>query len=234
MPVWWKAPANVLSDEILVRVGGAGGELQYKQLALKQAMLSVDRNTYGSQKSLQYADIDGKTFLELNGFHANGSTLPKVTITSADTSLLPADNEFVIRKKVGGFWQIDYAPLSACMSASVSANVSVDTDVVGTQRSIEWAEDDGQEYLQLYGMDMPDADPETVTVTETGVAYHLLPDDYAFVVRTEQGGIIEYKDVSLCCMLSGHGDPRVSCDTEKIQDRKSLDLVLSGNGAPYY
>ena len=54
-------------------------------------------------------------------------------------------------------------------------------------------------------MDDEDAEPETVTVSQRGVAYHLLPDDYTFVVRTEPGGEIQYKDVSLCCMLSGAG-----------------------------
>ena len=181
-------------------------------------MLSVDRSTYGTQKSLQYAEIGGKTFLELNGFHSDGTTVPNVTLTSADTSLLPSSTEFVLREKdANGYWQLKYAPLSVKVSVDVSAAVSVDTDAASPQHSIEWAGDEGAKYLQLYGMDGADAEPETVTVSESGVAYHLLPDDYTFVVRTEPGGEIQYKDISLCCMLSGGaGDPRVSCDTEKL------------------
>ena len=137
VPVWWKQPSNVLSDEFLVRVGGAGGELKYKQVALKQAMLSVDRNTYETQKSLQYAEIDGKTFLELNGFHADGQALPSVTLTSADVSLLPEDTEFLYRQKDSdGYWQLKYAPLSAKVSIDVSAEVEVDSDATHAQHSI--------------------------------------------------------------------------------------------------
>lgn len=238
VPTYFDDPAYVLSDELefVLRRGGAGGEIEYRKLLLKQDILSVDKQGNPNQKSLQYCDLGNGAFLELDHFHSNGTTSPKVVITSADTSLLPANQEFVIRKKVGAFWQIDYTPLSACLSGVLSGatQISVDTDVVGSQRSIEWAEDDGQEYLQLYGMDGPDADTETVTIQRTGIGYHLLPDDYTFVVRTAPGGRIEYKDISLCCMLSGSGEPTISCDNEVIGTRKSLDLIRPNNAEPYY
>lgn len=281
VPTYFDDPAYVLSDELefVLRRGGAGGEIEYRKLLLKQDALSVDKQGNPNQKSLQYCNLGNGTFLELDHFHSDGMTSPKVVLTSADTRLLPEDQEFVIRKKVGGFWQIDYTPLSACLSGVLSGatqvdseipnlqlssiqtkddgtqsyhqlfnfdnpgktiqlsdlgnyemvvrdfaevpggeiinfvklsnllhqQISVDTDVVGTQRSIEWVKDGGQEYLQLYGMDDPDEDTETVTIQRSGVGYHLLPDDYTFVVRTAQGGHIEYKDISLCCMLSGGG-----------------------------
>ena len=310
VPTYFDDPAYVLSDELefVLRRGGAGGEIEYRKLLLKQDMLSVDKQGNPNQKSLQYCDLGNGAFLELDHFHSNGTTSPKVVLTSADTSLLPDNQEFVIRKKVGGFWQIDYTPLSACLSGVLSgatqvdseipnlhlssiqtkddgtqsyhqlfnfdnpgktiqlsdlgnyemvvrdfaevpggevinfvklsnllhAQIEVDTDVVGTQRSIEWAEDDGREYLQLYGMDGPDADTEKVTIQRTGVGYHLLPDDYTFVVRTAQGGHIEYKDITLCCMLSGGGEPTISCDNEVVGTRKSLDLIRPNNAEPYY
>lgn len=216
IPNWWEDPVSAMGSgyEFVLRSGGAGGEVEYRSILLKQAQLSVDRGTYHTQKSLQYAEIDGKTFLELNGFHANGTTLPKVTLTSAETTLLPNNAEFLYRTKDNaGYWQLNYAPLSVNLSVDAMASLSVDTDVVGTQRSIEWVEDqqDGN-YIQLYKMDEPGQE-NTTTIRQAGIGYRLLPDDYEFVVRSQQGGQIDYMDVSLCCLLSGAGGPPISGDT---------------------
>ena len=121
-------PQSILSDdcEFVIRKGGAGGEIDYTTVKLRQAMLSVDRQGHPNQRSLQYADLGDGTFLELNGFHADGTTKPKVVLTSSDTTLLPADNEFLIRRKVNGFWQLEYAPLSV----SISGDTLVDSQVL--------------------------------------------------------------------------------------------------------
>lgn len=54
---------------------------------------------------------------------------------------------------------------------------------------------------------------------------------FEFVVRdhkTAPGGqIVNYVKLS---SLLGY----LSCDTEKVVSRKSIDTVLSGDGAPYY
>lgn len=115
-------------------------------------------------------------------------TLPKVSLTSADVSLLPNNHEFLIRKKVGGFWQIDYAPLSACVEGALSATVSVDTDVVHSQRSIEWAEDNNKEYLQLYNFDAGSIkiDPSD------WASYDLVIRDF----KTINGSIVNYTNLS--------------------------------------
>ena len=191
VPTYWEDPSKVLPDnyEFIVRKGGAGGEVEYKKLELKQAQLSVDRNGHPNQRSLQYCDLGSGAFLELDHFHSAGMNLPKVTLTpSADVGLLPNNHEFVIRKKVGGFWQIDYAPLSACIDGTLSANVSVDTDVVKSRRSIEWDKDGDKEYLQLYHFD--------------GGSIKVDPNDWAsydLVIRdfkTINGSIVNYTNLS--------------------------------------
>lgn len=114
VPTHWEDAEPILSDnwEFVIRKGGAGGEIDYTTVKLRQAMLSVDRQGHPNQRSLQYADLGDGTFLELNGFHADGTTVPSVALSNACASLLPADNEFLIREKVNGFWQLKYAPLS--------------------------------------------------------------------------------------------------------------------------
>ena len=48
--------------------------------------------------------------------------------------------------------------------------------------------------------------------------------------KTAPGGqIVNY--VKLSSLLSAG---YLSCDTEKVVDRKSIDTVLSGDSAPYY
>lgn len=95
--------------------------------------------------------------------------------------MLPADNEFLIRRKVNGYWQLEYAPLSAKVDLSA---ITVDTDHTQSQKSIEWAEDANGKYLQLYKMDEEGQDPSLITLKRNGVGYNLLPDDYEFVVRS--------------------------------------------------
>lgn len=315
VPTYWEDPSKVLPDnyEFIVRKGGAGGEVEYKKLELKQAQLSVDRNAHPNQRSLQYCDLGSGAFLELDHFHSGGMTLPKVTLTpSADVGLLPNNHEFLIRKKVGGFWQIDYAPLSACIDGTLSANVSVDTDVVKSRRSIEWDKEGDKDYLQLYNFDAGSikVDPNdwasydivirdfktingsivnytnlsslassmvSVTVNntvqilsglsgepdakypqlhlssiqdddfvdpKTGLRYHQLFNfqnegidiawsdlgSYELVVRDSKadpnGKIVNYAKLSSLVPIS--------CDTDKTLDRKSLDLVMQGENAPFY
>ena len=50
VPTYWEDPAKVLPSnyEFIVRKGGAGGEVEYKKLELKQAQLSVDRQGHPS------------------------------------------------------------------------------------------------------------------------------------------------------------------------------------------
>lgn len=193
VPSWWDNPSDVLSGngseyEFVLRKGGAGGEIEYRTLALKQAQLSVDRDVYPNQRSLQWNAINGKHFLELDGFHGAGTILPTVKISSEDTSLLPNADEFLFRRRdPNGYWQLNYAPLSVKLDLS-SLSVDVDTDHTQSQKSIEWAEDQDGKYLQLYKMDEDGQDPNLVTVKRTGVGYNLLPDDYEFVVRSSKGG----------------------------------------------
>ena len=93
------------------------------------------------------------------------------------------------------------------MSAVVSGTLSVDVDSdVVAQRSLEWAEDNGQEYLQLYGMDVAGQPSEKVDLKLAKTNYHdLLPDDEEFVIRTGVGGQIIYKNlaVTLSAFTSG-------------------------------
>lgn len=153
VPTYFDGPAYVLSDELefVLRRGGAGGEIEYRKLLLKQDALSVDKQGNPNQKSLQYCNLGNGTFLELDHFHSDGTTSPKVVLASVDTSLLPENQEFVIRKKVGSFWQIDYTPLSACLSGVLSGATQVDSEIPRLQLSSIQTKDDGtQSYHQLF------------------------------------------------------------------------------------
>lgn len=153
--------------------------------------------------------------MQLNGFNSAGTALPVAELSSKTKSLLPADNEFVIRKKVGNSWQIAYAPLSA----KVSAEVNTDFDIEQTQRSLEWAEDDGEEYLQLYNMDVAgEALPQKAINMSADGYTPLLPSSYEFVLRKDgAGGQITYANLS-CCIpdLSGLSGTVVSGDTQVV------------------
>ena len=83
-------PLSALDAEFVIRKGGAGGEIDYVSLGLLQDKTPLDRNTYHSQKSLQYATIDNLSFLELNGFHSDvTSDVPVAVLSSNTKSLLP-------------------------------------------------------------------------------------------------------------------------------------------------
>ena len=172
------------------------------------------------------------TFLELNGFHADGTTKPKVVLTSAYTRLLPADNEFLIRRKVNGFWQLEYAPLSV----SISGDTMVDSQVLSYQKSLEYVSGNNGDYLQLYKMDDIGEPAEHVDLKFAKNSFqHLLPDDEEFVIRTRAGGEIQYKKVAVClsAYLSGDTAP-ISGDNEKTLAQKSIDLIFDGNDPDYY
>lgn len=49
MPTHFDEPQSILSDdcEFVIRKGGAGGEIDYTTVKLRQAMLSVDSDTNG-------------------------------------------------------------------------------------------------------------------------------------------------------------------------------------------
>lgn len=239
VPTSFEAYKNPLDDvasdcEIVIRKGGAGGEIDYAKLKLKQAKLSTDTEAYPNQKSLEWLTADGKTFLQLNGFNAAGTSLPVAELSSEAKNLLPTDNEFVIRKKVNGSWQIAYAPLSA----KISATVEVDSDIVQTQRSIEWAEDDGQEYLQLYDMDVAGQQLPKKTITMSADGFTpLLPNNYEFVLREDgAGGKIRYANLS-CCIpdLSALSASAVSGDTNVTSNYQSIETIYdSMTGERYH
>lgn len=198
-------PLSALDAEFVIRKGGAGGEIGYVSLELLQNKTPLDRNTYYSQKSLQYATIDNLSFLELNGFHSDVTSDVPVAVLSSDTkSLLPENWQFLTRHKdQAGYWQLGYTNLSAMISGTLS--VDVDSDVVA-QKSLEWAEDNGQEYLQLYGMDVDGESSEKVDLKLAKSNYYdLLPGDEEFVIRTGVGGQIIYKNlaVTLSAFTSG-------------------------------
>lgn len=147
--------------------------------------------------------------------------------------MLPADNELVIRKKVNGSWQIAYAPLSA----KVSAVVDTDYDIVQTQRSLEWAEDNGVPYLQLYDMDAAGTSLPQKVITMSADGYTpLLPSNYEFVLREDgAGGKIRYASLS-CCIpdISALSGTVVSGDTEVILSSKSIQTKEDQNGKKYH
>lgn len=186
IPTYFDSAKNPLDEitsncEFVIRKGGPGGEIDYVDLSLRQAKLSVDRDAYAPQKSLQYANIDDKTFLELNGFHADGTTKPKVTLTSQEKTLLPTDNEFLIRRKVDGAWQLEYAPLSV----NISGDTLVDSQVLQEQKSLEYISGNDGNYIQLYHMDQDGEFTENVDLKFAKDSFQsLLPDDEEFVIRT--------------------------------------------------
>lgn len=220
-------PLSSLSAEFVVRKGGAGGEIGYVSLDLLQDKTPLDRNTYHTQKSLQYATIDNLSFLELNGFHSDATSDVPVAVLSSDAKpLLPANWQFLTRHKdQNGYWQLGYSTLSAMVSGALSVNV--DSDVVA-QKSLEWAEDDGQEYLQLYGMDVAGRPTEQVDLKLAKTNYHdLLPDDEEFVIRTGVGGEIIYKNVAVTLSAFTSGTAyEISGDTNVAAvGRKSIQTV---------
>lgn len=100
--------------EFVIRKGGAGGEIDYTTVKLRQAKLSVDSE--GAQKSVQYNPATDE--LQLYKMHENGEAGHKVTITSSLTSLLPSNYELVVRKGGAG-GEIAYTTLSAAISGTV-------------------------------------------------------------------------------------------------------------------
>lgn len=116
VPTHFDEPRTILSDdcEFVIRKGGAGGEIDYTTVKLRQAKLSVDSD--GSQKSVQYNPATDE--LQLYKMHENGEAGHKVTITSSLTSLLPSNYELVVRKGGAG-GEIAYTTLSAAISGTV-------------------------------------------------------------------------------------------------------------------
>ena len=113
VPTHFDEAKSILSNdyEFVVRKGGAGGEIDYTTVKLRQAKLSVDSD--GTQKSVQYNPTSNE--LQLYKMHENGEAGHSVTITSALTPLLPADYELVVRKNGAG-GEIAYTKLSAVLS----------------------------------------------------------------------------------------------------------------------
>ena len=97
--------------------------------------------------------------------------------------------DFIIRKDN----QVQYMKLSS------NADISVDTDVAGNQKSIQWNDD---KYLQLYNMDQSGENVASVQLsTDTK---NVLPNNYEFVVRKGgAGGEISYTTLQMACLSGG-------------------------------
>ena len=97
--------------------------------------------------------------------------------------------DFIIRKDN----KVQYMKLSS------NVNISVDTDVAGNQKSIQWNDD---KYLQLYNMDQSGENVASVQLsTDTK---NVLPNNYEFVVRKGgAGGEISYTTLQMACLSGG-------------------------------
>lgn len=211
VPTHFDEPQSILSDdyEFVVRKGGAGGEIDYTTVKLRQAKLSVDSD--GTQKSVQYNPTSNE--LQLYNMHENGEAGHSVTITSALTPLLPADYELVVRKNGAG-GEIAYTKLSAALSSTVE----LDTQATAQQKSLEWKTQNNKTYAQLYKMDAAGEATEQVDLKNAKNSYQdLLPDDEEFVIRSAQGGEIKYKNVGVLLSAyngGGGGSAEISVDSE--------------------
>ena len=97
--------------------------------------------------------------------------------------------DFIIRKDN----QVQYMKLSS------NADISVDTDVAGNQKSIQWNDD---KYLQLYNMDQSGENVASVQLSTD--AKNVLPNNYEFVVRKGgAGGEISYTTLQMACLSGG-------------------------------
>lgn len=110
--------------------------------------------------------------------------------------------DFIIRKDN----QVQYMKLSS------NVNISVDTDVAGNQKSIQWKTSNDDKYLQLYNMDQSGENVASVQLSTD--AKNVLPNNYEFVVRKGgAGGEISYTTLQMACLSGGGG---------------SSDITLSG------
>lgn len=237
VPTSFDEAKSILSDdcEFVIRKGGAGGEIDYTTVKLKQARLSVDSDSDSDsdgQKSVQYNPDSDE--LQLYRMHEDGEAGRGVTITSAMTSLLPSDYELVVRKGGAG-GEIAYTTLSA----AVSAAVELDSQAAAQQKSLEWKTQNNKTYAQLYKMDAAGEPTEKVDLRSAKNSYQdLLPDDEEFVIRSAQGGEIKYKNVGVLLSAysggGGGGGGDISVDSEvPALKRSSLEHVTQG-GSDYY
>lgn len=142
---------------------------------------------------------------------------------------------------------VNYTSLSALpLSASnviVSSNSEVVINLLDALSALSCEPD--AKYPELHLSSIQDDD---FVDPKTGLRYHQLfnfqnegidipPSDmsaFEVVVRDSKtdptGKIVNYAKLS--SLLSSLGT--ISCDTEKVGTRKSLDLVLSGEDTPYY
>lgn len=168
--------------------------------------------------------------LQLYKMNENGEAGHSVAITSALTSLLPADYELVVRKNGAG-GEIAYTKLSAVLSGG---GIELDTQATAQQKSLEWKTQNNRTYAQLYKMDAEGEPTEQVDLKNAKDAYQdLLPDDEEFVIRSAQGGEIKYKNVGVCLSAYTKGGSAISGDNEKTPSQKSIDLKFK-DGAPAY
>lgn len=102
--------------------------------------------------------------------------------------------DFIIRKDN----QVQYMKLSS------NVNISVDTDVDGNQKSIQWKTSSDDKYLQLYNMDLSGENVASVQLSTD--AKNVLPNNYEFVVRKGgAGGEISYTTLQMACLSGGGG-----------------------------
>lgn len=154
-------------------------------------------------------------------------------------SLLPDDEEFVIRTREGGV--IQYKNVGVCLSAYLSGvadAISGDNEKTLSQKSIDLVFDgDDPDYYQLHDMDKAGTSlPEKVITLSSDGYTPLLPSNYEFVLRQNgAGGTIKYANLS-CCIpdLSALSATIVSGDNEVVGSRKSIDFVNEAGSDPYY
>ena len=153
-----------------------------------------------------------------------------MTITPSLSSLLPSNYELVVRKGGAG-GQIEYTKLSA----SISGVIELDTQATAQQKSLEWKTHNNKTYAQLYKMDAAGEPTEDVDLKWAKNSFQsLLPDDEEFVIRTREGGEIQYKNIGLCLSAYLSGGVAISGDNEKTPSQKSIDLVFNGDDPDYY
>lgn len=116
-------------------------------------------------------------------------------------SLLPDDEEFVIRTGEGGV--ITYKNVGLCLSAYLSGGVAIsgDNEKTPSQKSIDLVFDgDDPDYYQLHDMDKAGVQLPRKAITVSADGYTpLLPSDYEFVLRQNgAGGTIKYANLSCC------------------------------------
>ena len=228
--------------ELVVRKGGAGGEIEYTTLsAAVSSAVELDTQATAQQKSLEWKTQNNRQYAQLYKMDAAGEPTEQVDLKFAKDSyqdLLPDDEEFVIRTRAGGV--IQYKNVGVCLSAYLSGGVAIsgDNEKTPSQKSIDLVFDgDDPDYYQLHDMDKAGTSLPEKAITMSADGYTpLLPSNYEFVLRKDgAGGTIKYANLS-CCIpdLSALSATIVSGDNEVVVARKSIDFINEPGSDPYY